>query len=199
MDRGARCRPGSKPRCAAWTPMPTLPGPAPQRPAPAPQGLLAAPAPGPTPSATEAAMSQQLALFELPPGPAPRAGDRQPVIAPAQAGHAPMAVKTRDKPTAPAATAPASLLAPVEFRHPRARPELRLGDAVVAYALERLRRCGIGFAVGPDGLAVRALGWVTLGAVDAALREKADWILRKLSEARQRQQRLESARIVWAD
>src|SRR6218665_3924974 len=120
--------------------MPTLPGPAPQRPAPAPQGLLAAPAPGPAPSATEAAMSQQLALFDLPPGPAPRAGDRQPVIAPAQAGHAPMAGKTRANPTAPAATAPASLLAPVEFRHPRASRELRLGDAVVAYALQRVRR-----------------------------------------------------------
>ncbi|MCW5263423.1 M48 family peptidase [Verminephrobacter eiseniae] len=144
-------------------------------------------------------MSQQLALFDLPPGPAPRAGDRQPVMAPAQAGHAPMAGKTRASPTAPATTAPASLLAPVEFRHPRASRELRLGDAVVAYALQRVRRRSIGFTVGPDGLSVRAPGWVTLGAVDAALREKADWILRKLSETRQRQQRLESARIVWAD
>src|SRR6218665_4068093 len=121
--------------------MPTLPGPAPQRPAPAR---------GRAPSATEAAMSQQLGLFDLPPGPAPRAGDRQPGMAPAQAGHAPMAGQTRASPTAPATTGPASLLAPVEFRLPRASRELRLGDAVVAYALQLGGRRTIGFTVGPD-------------------------------------------------
>ena len=73
-----------------------------------------------------------------------------------------------------------------------------LGDAVVAYALQRARRRSIGFTVGADGLSVRAPSWVTLGAVDAALREKSDWILRKLAEARDRQQRMEGGRIVWA-
>ncbi|MGL4436026.1 MAG: M48 family metallopeptidase [Giesbergeria sp.] len=85
------------------------------------------------------------------------------------------------------------------FAHPQANRELRLGDAVVAYRLERARRRSIGFTVGPDGLAVRAPSWVTLGAVDAALRDKADWILRKLHEARERSQRLEHARIAWRD
>ena len=80
-----------------------------------------------------------------------------------------------------------SLLSPAEFRHPQASREVLLGDAVVAYALQRARRRTIGFTVGADGLAVRAPSWVTLGAVDAALREKSDWILRKLSEARDRQ------------
>ena len=74
-----------------------------------------------------------------------------------------------------------------------------LGDALVAYALQRVRRRSIGFTVGADGLAVRAPTWVTLSAVDAALREKSDWILRKLGEARERQQRMEGGRIVWAD
>ena len=46
---------------------------------------------------------------------------------------------------------------------------------------------------------MRAPSWVTLGAVDAALHEKSDWILRKLSQARERQQRMEGGRIVWAD
>jgi predicted metal-dependent hydrolase len=85
------------------------------------------------------------------------------------------------------------------FAHPQANRELRLGDAVVAYRLERARRRSIGFTVGPDGLAVRAPSWVTLGAVDAALRDKSDWILRKLHEARERRQRLEHARIAWHD
>lgn len=92
-----------------------------------------------------------------------------------------------------------SLLSPAEFRHPQASREVLLGDAVVAYALTRARRRTIGFTVGADGLAVRAPSWVTLGAVDAALREKSDWILRKLSDARERQQRLEGGRIVWAN
>ena len=90
-----------------------------------------------------------------------------------------------------------SLLAPASFRHPQASREVVLGHAVVAYALQRARRRSIGFTVGADGLSVRAPTWVTLAAVDAALREKSAWILRKLGEARERQQRLEHARIVW--
>lgn len=101
-------------------------------------------------------------------------------------------------PAAPAVPLP-SLLSPAEFRHPQANRELLLGDAVVAYALQRARRRSIGFTVGADGLSVRAPSWVTLGAVDSALREKSDWILRKLGEARERQQRMEGGRIVWAD
>ena len=97
-----------------------------------------------------------------------------------------------------AAPALSSLLSRAEFRHPQANREVLLGDAVVAYALQRVRRRSIGFTVGVDGLAVRAPTWVTLPAVDAALREKSGWILRKLDEARTRQQRIEGGRITWA-
>jgi predicted metal-dependent hydrolase len=38
-----------------------------------------------------------------------------------------------------------------------------------------------------------------LAEVDAALREKANWILRKLQETRERHQRHDESRIVWAD
>jgi len=86
---------------------------------------------------------------------------------------------------------------PAYFRHPRASRESRIGDAVVAYALERGRRRTIGFAVGPDGLMVRAPRWTPLFEIEAALQEKSRWILTKLHEARERQQRLASARIVW--
>jgi hypothetical protein len=40
---------------------------------------------------------------------------------------------------------------------------------------------------------------VPLAEVEAALQEKADWIVRKLGEMRERQQRLDSARIEWRD
>ncbi|WP_440106982.1 M48 family metallopeptidase [Acidovorax sp. BL-A-41-H1] len=109
-----------------------------------------------------------------------------------------IANKTLARPALPAAPLP-SLLSPAEFRHPKANREVLLGDAVVAYALQRARRRTIGFTVGTDGLSVRAPSWVTLGAVDAALRGKADWILRKLSETRERHERLQGDRVVWAD
>jgi hypothetical protein len=70
---------------------------------------------------------------------------------------------------------------------------------VVAYAFARGRRKTIGFVVGPEGLVVRAPRWTTLGEVDAALREKAPWILRKLQETQERQLRQDSARIEWRD
>lgn len=141
----------------------------------------------------------QLALdfFDTPPpgaapAPAPKAAEPAP---PAQA---PVAAAP-PRPAGPPAVPLPTLLSPAEFRHPAAKRELLLGEAVVAYALQRARRRTIGFSVGPDGLSVRAPSWVTLGAIDAALREKSDWILRKLGEARERQQRMEGGRIVWAD
>ena len=110
---------------------------------------------------------------------------------------------TRSALNAPENAAPAlslqESLAPVSFRHPQANRELLLQGAVVGYALTRARRRSIGFTVGADGLSVRAPLGITLAAVDAALRQKADWILRKLAEARARQQRQEHVRIDWRD
>ncbi|MDP3227725.1 MAG: SprT family zinc-dependent metalloprotease [Acidovorax sp.] len=154
----------------------------------------------PAPSSAAAAASAPAAL------PGVHVADFKPKVPLALDGKALVAPKTVvNRPTSLPVPAPApavplpSLLSPAEFRHPLASREVLLGDAVVAYALQRARRRTIGFTVGADGLAVRAPSWVTLGAVDAALREKSDWILRKLTEARDRQQRMEGGRIVWAD
>ena len=91
------------------------------------------------------------------------------------------------------------VLVPAAFVHPQASRQLLLAGAHVAYAFRRSRRRTIGFSVGPDGLAVSAPTWAPQHEVDAALHEKAAWILRKLDEARERQQRLASARIEWRD
>ncbi len=99
----------------------------------------------------------------------------------------------------PRAQVPAATLAPAVFRHPQAQREIRLGDHLVAYAFRRARRRSIGFVVGVEGLSVSAPKWVNLGDVDVALREKGDWILRKLGEQQQRQQRLQAAKIDWRD
>jgi len=93
----------------------------------------------------------------------------------------------------------ASVLRPAVFRHPYADREIRLQEHVVAYALKRARRRSIGFIVGAEGLSVNAPKWVGIGDIEAALREKAAWILRKLSEQQQRQQRLHAAKVDWRD
>ena len=106
-------------------------------------------------------------------------------------------------PARPAASPPpeplGTLLTPAIFRHPLAQREVLLGDALIGYALQRARRRSIGFTVGPDGLAVRAPGWVTIASIEQALQEKSDWILRKLAEAQARQDRQASGRIIWRD
>jgi len=120
----------------------------------------------------------------------------------------------RAEPPAPASPAPkpvepqgpsqpaiplADTLRLARFVHPRATREAVLGHAHVAYEFARGKRRTIGFVVGAEGLSVRAPRWVALRDVDAALQEKADWIVRKLDEAQQRHERLESARIEWKD
>lgn len=136
--------------------------------------------------------TQQLLLFEEPaPVVAPLAVVEEKVSAPAV-------------PVAPVAPSPepvsiASVLAPAVFRHPQADREIRLNEHVVAYALKRARRRSIGFIVGTEGLSVNAPKWVGLHDIEAALQEKARWILKKLQEQQERAQRMQSAKVEWRD
>jgi predicted metal-dependent hydrolase len=103
---------------------------------------------------------------------------------------------------APPARRPVSqdLHAPVaEFRHPRANREARLAHATVAYEFKRGKRRTIGFSVGPEGLVVSAPRWVGVAEVQAALQDKAAWIVRKLDETRARHERQLASRIEWRD
>lgn len=93
----------------------------------------------------------------------------------------------------------AGVTEPARFVHPRAQRELLLGGHCVAYEFRRARRRSIGFVVGPEGLSVSAPRWVGLGEVEAALHEKARWILRKLHDQQERARRLQQARIEWRD
>ena len=115
-------------------------------------------------------------------------------------------------PTAPPRQAPQALHGPhqlpealaqvlpkARYVHPRATRRIQLGTTDVAYAFRRAKRRTIGMAIGPDGLEVSAPRWVTLGEVESALHEKADWIARKLVEMQERQEQLGAARIVWVD
>ncbi len=88
---------------------------------------------------------------------------------------------------------------PEGFQHPRALREIVLGSHRVAYELRRARRRSIGFVVGAEGLTVSAPRWVSVADVEAALREKQAWILRKLHEQQALAQRAAAARVDWRD
>ncbi|MCE1250716.1 MAG: M48 family metallopeptidase [Comamonadaceae bacterium] len=87
--------------------------------------------------------------------------------------------------------------APAPVRAAPGQRAVLLAGQRVPYRLQRARRKSIGMTVGADGLAVRAPSGVTLATIDAALQDKADWIVRKLGEMQQRQRLQEDARIVW--
>jgi hypothetical protein len=126
----------------------------------------------------------QLSLFDAA-GPAPAAAARPDSGPPAASRDGPQ----RAPPTA----------GTVREGAPRPGREILLGEHRVAYQLRRARRRSIGFMVGPEGLCVSAPRWVGAGEIESALREKAGWILRKLQEQRERQRRLEAARVEWRD
>lgn len=72
---------------------------------------------------------------------------------------------------------------------PPARPDRRtryvqLGGCVVPYRFRRARRRTIGIAVDGQGLHAAAPRWVTIAEVEAFIREKQAWVLRRLEEAR---------------
>jgi predicted metal-dependent hydrolase len=93
----------------------------------------------------------------------------------------------------------ASVLTPQVFRHPDANRQALLGEVLVGYEFRRARRKNIGFSVGPEGLVVSAPRWVPLYEVEQAIRAKARWIVGKLEASRERQEKLEAARIHWRD
>jgi predicted metal-dependent hydrolase len=135
-----------------------------------------------------------LDLFDAP-LPAPSKSPLAAAPEPASAEPPPPEIHTVHAPAEPLAR----VVAPVAFSHPKANRQVLLGNSVIGYELRRGKRRTIGFVVGPDGLVVSAPKWVPLHEIDAALREKSAWIVRKLDEARERSERLESARIEWRD
>ena len=67
--------------------------------------------------------------------------------------------------------------------HPR---RILLAGETIDYRLVRARRRSIGMEVHFEGLTVRAPKWVSLREIEAALVERATWILRSLAEWRAR-------------
>ena len=173
-------------------------------PAPSPQGRAARPKPpgaqasDPKPSKAPKLPKEHKPAPPLAPKalqtpaqtPTPEAQARAPFIA-APAGFAGPAPTGSARPQAGAPSdAP-------QFAHPQASRQLHLGGVLVAYALTRGQRRTIGMVVGPEGLSVRAPRWTPLHEIDAALQEKARWIVRKLQETTVRRSQQIERQIVW--
>ena len=139
-----------------------------------------------------------LDLFDPLPLPSAPSTPTRPTATSCETSGSPVAVPELHTVNPPAAPLD-QMLSPAAFRHPRANRQALLGASVVSYEFRRGKRRTIGFVVGPEGLVVSAPKWVPLYEVDAALREKSAWVLKKLDEARQRRARMESARIEWKD
>ena len=135
-----------------------------------------------------------LDLFDIP-APAPNPVSEKKVLAVL----APRAQDAIESVAAAPAESLEQVIAQASFRHPRANREAMLGASHIAFELRRARRRNIGFLVGAEGLSVTAPKWVPLYEIDAAVQSKSAWILRKLHETSERQQRVESARIAWRD
>lgn len=101
------------------------------------------------------------------------------------------------EPAVPAAASHGS--APPSYRHPEATRQLHLAGHDVAYAFARSRRRSIGMVVSPEGLSVRAPRWVSLREVEAALHERAAWIVEHLAGQRERAARAREHDAQWCD
>lgn len=74
---------------------------------------------------------------------------------------------------------------------------LLLGGEFVPYQLTRAKRRSIGFVVGPEGLKVRAPGWVALGDIERVLQGRGDWIRRQLRLQQERAHQQAQLRVEW--
>ena len=61
---------------------------------------------------------------------------------------------------------------------------IQLGSEIVGYRFRRARRRSIGIVIDDDGLRVAAPAHTPIAEVEAFIREKARWVLKKLSEWR---------------
>ncbi|NYT64669.1 M48 family metallopeptidase [Alcaligenaceae bacterium] len=75
--------------------------------------------------------------------------------------------------------------------------EVHTPQQAIGFVIIRSRRSSIGLVVNDDGLQIRAPSWVSLSQIDAAVIERANWILDKLKIRQQRQAQLATATTQW--
>jgi len=91
------------------------------------------------------------------------------------------------------------LLPPAQLASGERWREIDTPLQAIGFVLRRSKRKSIGLSVNEDGILITAPKWVTLAQVDAAVREKAGWLLDKLRHCQLRQQQLAQAQTQWKD
>lgn len=86
---------------------------------------------------------------------------------------------------------------PPPFAHPLADSQIELNGHRIAYRLRRSQRRSIGLMVGLDGLSVSVPRLASRRDIETALRDKADWIVRKLQAQGERARQLKAVEIDW--
>jgi predicted metal-dependent hydrolase len=81
--------------------------------------------------------------------------------------------------------------------HPQASQQTHLHDRLVNYELIRSRKRGMTFSVSAAGLSVRAPFGMLQPSIEAAVQEKATWIVRKLTGMQQREETKMAQKMNW--
>lgn len=98
---------------------------------------------------------------------------------------------------APVLTSEPMLTVSSPFVHPMADSRIQLQGHEVAYRLRRAQRRSIGLTVGLDGLSVSVPRWASRRDIEAALQEKAAWIVRKILAQGERSRQLQAVELDW--
>jgi len=77
--------------------------------------------------------------------------------------------------------------------------QILVQDFLLEYEFLRSKRRSIGFLITEHGLRVTAPRWVTIADVESAIQEKQNWILKKLSERRERVAQQAQLEVRWQD
>lgn len=76
---------------------------------------------------------------------------------------------------------------------------IAIDGQLLEYALRRSRRRSIGFLIDDQGLRVSAPSWITLAAIENAIRSKQDWISSKLQQRREHALLPQKNPLPWGD
>jgi predicted metal-dependent hydrolase len=101
--------------------------------------------------------------------------------------------------TPPSPIPPSSSPPPSTFVNTSNKRRILIQDYLLEYDLQRSKRRSIGFLINEDGLRITAPRWVTIADIETAIQEKQAWILRKLTERRERTQRQLEPTMHWQD
>jgi predicted metal-dependent hydrolase len=126
-------------------------------------------------------------VFELTPRVKPKTPVKTPVKAPAKR------IKKIEVLTSPMLPFSGDVFS----RHPQASQQTRLQGHAVDYELQRSRRRTMTFSVSSNGLSVRAPFGMSPHSIEAAVQEKARWIVRKLGGMQQREERMAAMKMDW--